>query len=100
MKIKIVRFPYMDYEVGDVVDLGEEQNRSLVEDFQRAVWVEKEKKKKPRKKAVKTTTQVEDDESESEDSSPVRGADGRFVSKKKEEETEKPKKRGFLGKLR
>ena len=97
MKIKIIRVPYGDCEVGEIIDLGEEQNRSLVEDFQRAVWVEEEEKK-PRKKVVKTTTQVEDDESESEDSSPVRGADGRFVSK--EEEVEKPKKRGFLSKLK
>ena len=99
MKIKIVRFPYMGHEVGEIIDLGEEQNRSLVEDFQRAVWVEKENKK-PGKKVAKAIAQAKDDESESEDSSPVRGADGRFVSKKKEEETEKPKKRGFLGKLR
>ena len=78
MKIKIVRIPYMDYEVGEVVDFGEEKNKSLV-DFQRAVWVEEEKKK-PTKKATKTTTQTED--GASEETSPARGEDGRFVSKK------------------
>ena len=78
----------MDYEVGEIIDLGEEQNRSLVEDFQRAVWVE-EGKKKSTKKVTKATAQVEDDTSEGEDSSPTRGTDGRFVSK--EEGTEGPK---------
>ena len=92
MKIKLVKFPYEDYEVGEIIDLGEEKNASLVE-FQRAVWVEEEPKKKPTKKATKTTTQTEEDDSESEDSSPVRGADGRFISKKEEEE--KPKKKDF-----
>lgn len=92
MKIKIVKFPYMDYEVGEIIDLGEEQNRSLVEDFQRAVWVE-EGKKKSTKKVTKVTAQVEDDTSESEDSPLVRGPDGRFVSK--EEKTEEPKKKAY-----
>jgi len=79
MKIKIVRIPYMDYEVGEVVDFGEEKNKSLVENFQRAVWVEEEEKKKPVKKTTKTAAKTE----EEEDSPPARGADGRFVSKKK-----------------
>jgi len=93
MKIKLVKHPYMDYEIGDIVDFGEEKNASLVE-FQRAVWIEEEPKKKTSKKKVtKTTTQTE--EVENEDSSPTRGADGRFVSKK--EETEKPKKKGASG---
>jgi len=93
MKIKLVKHSYMDYEVGEVVDLGEEKNASLVE-FQRAVWVEEETKKKTSKKKVtETATQTEEDENE--DSSPARGADGRFVSK--EEETEEPKKKGASG---
>ncbi len=80
MKIIIVRYPYMDYEVGEVVDLGEELNKSLVE-LQRAVWAkEEEKKKKLTKKTTKTTTQTEDDASKEDP--PARGEDGRFVSKK------------------
>ena len=95
MKIKLVRFPYEDHEVGEVVDLGEETNASLVE-FQRAVWIEKgTKKKTSKKKITKTTAQTE--EGENEDSSPARGADGKFVSKKKEEE--EPEKKGLLNKL-
>jgi hypothetical protein len=94
MKIKLVKFPYEDYEVGEVIDLGEEKNASLVE-FQRAVWVEEEEKKKtPKKKVPKTTTLTEDSTSE-EDAPLARGADGRFVSKK--EETEEPKKKGVSG---
>lgn len=93
MKIKLVKFPYEDYEVGEVIDLGEEKNASLVE-FQRAVWVEEETKKKTSKKrTTKTTTQTEEDESE--DSFPARGADGKFISKKEEEE--EPKKKGSSG---
>jgi len=102
MKIIIARIPYMDYEVGDVVDLGEEKNASMVE-LQRAVWVEEEEKKKPTRKATKTTTQTQSDVTE-EDSekpegetqeieaktTPARGPDGKFISK---EETEEPKKK-------
>lgn len=63
MKIKLVRHPYEDYKVGEIIDLGEEKNKSMVE-FQRAVYAtdddlkpkknakpkardEKPKKKKP-----------------------------------------------------
>jgi len=49
MKIKLVRHPYQDHKIGDVIDLGEEKNKSLVE-FQRAVWVEEGKSKKILKK--------------------------------------------------
>ena len=65
MKIKLVRYPYRDYKVGEIVDLGEEKNKSMVS-IGRAVWVEEEVKKKP-----------------------ARGPDGKFISKK---ETEEPKK--------
>lgn len=46
MKIIIVRYPYEDYEVGEVADFGDEVNASLVE-FQRAVWAEEPKPKNP-----------------------------------------------------
>ncbi|HLE48874.1 MAG TPA: hypothetical protein VI819_02465 [Patescibacteria group bacterium] len=39
MKIKIVRYPYYDHKVGEIVNFGEEKNRSLVS-FQKAVWVD------------------------------------------------------------
>ena len=64
MKIKLVRYPYKDYEVGEIVDLGEEKNSSMVS-IGRAVWVEEEEKKKTSKKK------------------PARGSDGKFISKKK-----------------
>ncbi len=67
MKIKLVRYPYKDYEVGEIVDLGEEKNTSMVS-IGRAVWVEEAEVKKK----------------------PARGPDGKFISKK---ETEEPKKK-------
>ncbi len=70
MKIKLIRHPYGDYEVGEVVDLGEEKNKSMVS-IGRAVWVEEEVKKKP-----------------------ARGPDGKFISVK---ETEEPKKKEASG---
>ena len=72
--------PYMEHEIGEIIDFGDEKNQSLV-DFQRAVWV-KEEKKKPTKKTTKTTTKTEDGASESKEDLPARGEDGRFVSKK------------------
>jgi len=55
MKIRLVNYPYLDYEIGDVVDLGEVKNRSMVS-IQRAVWEEEKpepKKKKGGKKNAK-----------------------------------------------
>ncbi len=58
MKIKLINYPYLDYEIGEIVDLGEEKNKSMVA-LQRAVFVEEaEKEKKPKKKTPKTTTQA------------------------------------------
>ena len=37
MKIKLIRYPYKEYEIGDVLDLGKEKNKSMVS-LQRAVW--------------------------------------------------------------
>lgn len=39
MKIKLIHYPYGKYKVGEIVDLGEELNKSLVS-FERAVWLE------------------------------------------------------------
>ncbi|KKR71718.1 MAG: hypothetical protein UU16_C0055G0004 [Candidatus Woesebacteria bacterium GW2011_GWA2_40_7] len=39
MKIKIIHYPYYKHKIGDLVDLGEELNKSLVS-FDRAVWIE------------------------------------------------------------
>ena len=99
MKIKLVRHPYGDYEVGEVVDLGEEKNKSMVE-LQRAVWVEEEEKKKrtPKKTATKTTTQTQEEVVEEEEptgeteeveekKAPARGSDGKFISTKDTEES-------------
>ena len=38
MNIKIINYPYKDHQVGDIVDLGEELNKSLIS-FERATWV-------------------------------------------------------------
>ncbi|MBU0572690.1 hypothetical protein KKH23_02910 [Patescibacteria group bacterium] len=113
MKIKLISYPYKDYEVGEIVDLGEDKNRSMVS-LQRAVWVEEEEKKKrtPKKTVTKTATQTQDDVIEEEEKpaketeeveetkKPTRGPDGKFVSKEETENTEKPKKKGFLSRLR
>lgn len=61
MKIKLVRFPYKDFEIGEVVDLGEEKNRSMVS-IQRAVWFEDPKttdEPKNKKVVKEVVTQVE-----------------------------------------
>ena len=39
MKIKIIHYPYQEHKIGDIVDLGEELNKSPVS-FDRAVWIE------------------------------------------------------------
>ena len=62
---------YEDNGVGDIVDFGEEKNKSLVE-FQRAVWISEEEieiKEKARKKKGSKP--------------PKRGSDGKFISRKK-----------------
>lgn len=43
MKIKLINYPYKNYEVGEICDFGEEKNASLVS-LQRAVWAEENKK--------------------------------------------------------
>ena len=97
MKIKLVRYPYKDYEVGEIVDFGEEKNASMVS-IGRAVWVEEEEKKKrtPKKTVTKTATQTQEDvveeepagetEEVEEKKAPARGSDGKFVSTKDTEE--------------
>jgi hypothetical protein len=95
MEIKLIKYPYKDYEVGEIIDLGDEKNSSMVS-IGRAVWVEEEKKK-----TTKTTTQTQDDTTEAETESPeetetkkapARGPDGKFVSTK---DAEEPKKKDF-----
>lgn len=97
MEIILVNYPYGDFEVGEVIDLGEKKNESMVSKG-RAVWfeeVEKPKKKitkgvvtkkggkkKSKKKGVKTT----DTSSASKPKASKEGA-----SKKKEE--------GFWGRM-
>lgn len=39
MKIKLIHYPYKDFQIGEIVDFGEEINKSLVS-FDRAVWIE------------------------------------------------------------
>ena len=60
-KIIIVRYPYDEYKVGDVVDFGDEVNASLVE-FQRAVWANppevKEVKKVEKKELTESLEEV------------------------------------------
>ncbi|MFH1536182.1 MAG: hypothetical protein ABIC96_03905 [Patescibacteria group bacterium] len=51
-KIILTNYPYQKYEIGDIVDLGEEKNASMVS-LGRAVWAEEDNKSK---KAVKKET--------------------------------------------
>lgn len=44
-QIKLIRFPYKNFEVGEIVDLGEEKNKSMVA-LQRAVWYDEGEIKK------------------------------------------------------
>ncbi len=98
MKIKLIRYPYMDYELGEVVDLGEDKNASMVS-IQRAVWFKRAKKKKRAAKSA-TTSSSETGRATSKKlisnklaaavqkkkkqvSTTARGSDGKFVSKKK-----------------
>lgn len=39
MKIKLTGYPYKEYKIGDIVDFGDEKNKSLVS-FGRAVWAD------------------------------------------------------------
>ena len=101
MKIKLVGFPFRDYQIGEIVDLGEEKNRSMVA-LGRAVFYEPPEKPKPKKPVTpkpKTTTsetkeenilkklltnklgqQVQEKKKKAA-STPARGPDGKFVSK-------------------
>lgn len=55
MKIKLIHYPYYKHEVGDIVDLGEEINNSLVS-LERAVFVEGNQK--PTKKVEEDKKEV------------------------------------------
>lgn len=48
MKIILINYPYKDHEIGDVLDLGEEKNKSMVS-MHRAVWAEEPEKLKKKK---------------------------------------------------
>lgn len=59
MPIQLINHPFKDHEVGEVVDLGDEKNQSLVQ-LQRAIWVEdKPKKKRKKKRASKSKASEE-----------------------------------------
>lgn len=93
----------MDYEVGEVVDFGDEKNASMVS-IQRAVWFKMSKKKRATKKgiAAKTATASSSEtgratskklisnklaaavqKKKKQVGTNARGSDGKFVSKKK-----------------
>lgn len=38
MKIKLINYPYQNFQIGDICDLGDEKNRSMVS-LDRAVFV-------------------------------------------------------------
>ena len=98
MKIKLIRYPYKDYELGEVVDLGIEKNESMVS-IQRAVWFKRAKKKKRTAKSAtasssetssKTSKKIISNKlaaavqkKKKQVSTTARGSDGKFVSKKK-----------------
>ena len=65
--IKLTNYSYREYKVGEIVDLGEEKNASLVS-FQRAVWVGEDKKesKKIIKEVVEEIPQEQVQETEGE----------------------------------
>ena len=67
-KIKLIGHPYKDKEAGEICDFGDKINKSLVEHFGRAVWVEKpETGKVVDPKKIKTKKEsVEVDPSEEE----------------------------------
>lgn len=56
MKIKIIHYPYYKHQIGDVVDLGDEINTSLVS-FNRAVWADN-KEPNPVLTSVRRTAQI------------------------------------------
>lgn len=56
MKIKLINHPYKEYGVGEVVDLGEEKNKSMVS-IGRAVW-ELNNETPSFIKKIKTTKQI------------------------------------------
>ena len=56
MKIKLINYPYYGHPVGEIIDLGEELNASLVS-FNRAVWIET-KKAPPLKEVIKEVVEA------------------------------------------
>ena len=57
MKIKIIHHPYYNHKIGDIVDLGEEINASLIS-FGRAVWVTNAKPTSPLIKKILTKKKI------------------------------------------
>lgn len=93
MKIKIVRFPYQDYDVGDIIDLGEEKNASLVS-LQRAVYVDETPKKK-KKTSTKETTEKEETTKETTSETPTSSTE----DEEKSEDGKKEEKKGLWSKM-
>jgi len=85
MNIKLVQYPYKDYKVGEVVDLGSEKNRSMVA-IGRAVW-EEAPKIEPKKETVEVTEEKEAESEKIETAEPAEN------NKESKESTKKPKKK-------
>ena|SRR3989344_3642727 len=96
--IKLANYPYREYKVGEIVDLGEEKNKSMVS-LQRAVWVEVEEKPKtssarddvvPAPSVLETTAVDNPDENESkQETEPV---EKKFLQNELKEQIEQKKK--------
>lgn len=55
MKIKLIHYPYDEHQVGEILDLGDELNKSLIS-FGRAVWAEPTRKNL--KEVIKETVEA------------------------------------------
>jgi len=95
MNIKLVRFPYKDYEVDDVVDLGPEKNRSMVA-LGRAVW-EEPPKVEPKKEKVEAT---EEEVSKTDKTGKTETTESVEEGKEPKEILKKPKKKLIENKLK
>lgn len=111
MKIKLIRYPYKDFETGEIVDLGEDKNKSMVS-LQRAVWYDPGavKKKDPVEEVIRDIVEeVRDVVTENDPTPPTASLGARKKSKSKffeneirkdiQEKTEESKK-GFWDKLK
>lgn len=111
MKIKLINYAYKDYPVGEIVDFGEEKNKSLVS-LQRAVWYDPDELERMRRESIKKQKKQSEDKPETnteeqaiivEKKKKIKSSGTRLIGNKIRDEVQKKqaeKKEGFWDKLK